>query len=327
MGERPGVVAVAGEVITDLVPAGPGGLLRAAPGGSPANVAVGLARLGVPTRMLARLSGDAFGRRLRRHLDTNGVSLGHAVQAAEPSSLAIVTVGEDGVHGAVDYDFRVDGTADWQWSDAELAGSIDNDVETLHVGSLAMVLEPGAAALSRLVEQVRGSVTITFDPNVRPLLMGARAAVLDRVERLVGQADVVKASAEDVGWLHPGVATAEVAQRWLALGPALVAVTLGSDGVVAAGRAAGVVRRPAVEMTVVDTVGAGDAFMSALIAGLSGRGLLGADRRDRLAATDASTLTAVLDEAALAAALTCARPGADPPSRAELAQARQVAAD
>ena len=116
------VVAVAGEVITDLVPAGSDGLFRAAPGGSPANVAVGLARLEVPARMLARLSSDVLGRRLREHLQRNGVDLSRVVEASEPSSLAIVALQPD---GSAAYDFRVDGTADWQWTDDELTEALD----------------------------------------------------------------------------------------------------------------------------------------------------------------------------------------------------------
>jgi fructokinase len=134
-----GVVAVAGEVIMDMVPAGGVDLFRAAPGGSPANVAVGLARLGVPARLLARLSGDVLGRRLRSHLAGNGVDLSHAVDASEPSSLAIVVLAED---GSADYDFRVDGTADWQWTDAEVADAVDG-VLALHVGSLGLTTPPG----------------------------------------------------------------------------------------------------------------------------------------------------------------------------------------
>ena len=108
-----------GEALIDLVPRDQDGLYQAVPGGSPANVAVGLARLEVPTRMVARLADDPFGRRIRRHLAGNGVDLGAVVSAAEPTSLAIVDV-EPG--GAVSYDFRVDGTADWHWRDAELDG-------------------------------------------------------------------------------------------------------------------------------------------------------------------------------------------------------------
>jgi fructokinase len=317
------LVAVAGEVLVDLVPAEGGGLFRATPGGSPANVAVGLHRLGMPVRLVARLASDPMGRLLRRHLETNGLDLGHVVAAAEPTSLAIVSVEED---GTVAYDFRVDGTADWQWTDAELADVVDGDVAALHVGSLAMALEPGASALRRLVERARDEVTITFDPNVRPLLMGRREDVVTRVEALVALTDVVKASAEDLVWLHPADTPAVVAMRWLGLGPSLVAITLGPDGVIAVGSAAGPMERPAVPVTVVDTVGAGDAFMAALVAGLGERGLLGRAQSGRLATLGRAELEAVLDGAALAAALTCARLGADPPTSDELLRARQVAA-
>jgi fructokinase len=126
------VVAVAGEALVDLVPAGREGLFEAAPGGSPANVAVGLARLGVPVRLLARIAADPLGRRIRAHLTGNGVDLSWAVNAGEPTSLAIVTVGPD---GSPEYDFRVEGTADWQWRDAELVGSLDEGVVALHGGS------------------------------------------------------------------------------------------------------------------------------------------------------------------------------------------------
>jgi fructokinase len=313
------IVAVAGEVLTDLVPAGEDGLFHAVPGGSPANVAVGLSRLGVTARMLARLGPDALGRRLRSHLEVNGVRLDRAVTAEEPSSLAVVSLGPD---GAAEYDFRVDGTADWQWTDDELAEAVDDDVDALHVGSLAMLVEPGAAALHRLVERVRPAATISYDPNVRPALMGDRSAAAARVERLVALADVVKASTDDLAWLYPGVRPVDVARDWLAAGPSLVVVTRGGDGVLAAGRAAGELHRPAVPVVVRDTVGAGDAFMAGLLHGLSDRGLLGAGNRGRLAELKADVAVDLLDDAALVAALTCARSGADPPTSAELREAR-----
>jgi fructokinase len=310
-----GVVAVAGEALIDLVPAGREGLFEAAPGGSPANVAVGLARLGVPTRLLARIAADLLGRRIRAHLAGNGVDLSWAVRAGEPTSLAIVAVGPD---GSPEYDFRVEGTADWQWRDAELTGVLDGRVLALHGGSLAFTMPPGADALGRLFERARDTVTVSYDPNCRPLLMGAPEAVRDRIEGLVALADVVKVSAEDLAWLLPGRAPEEVAQAWLATGPAIVAVTLGPAGVMAAAREAGMVRRPGRQVTIVDTVGAGDAFMSALLAGFHRRGLLGADRRAQLGAAGADTISAVLEEAVLASAITCTRHGADPPTAQEL---------
>jgi len=317
-GEHPGVVAVAGEALVDFVPAGEPGLFRAAPGGSPANVAVGLARLGVPTRLLARIADDLLGHRLRAHLDANGVDLSFVVRAAEPTSLAIVAVGPDGV---VEYDFRVEGTADWQWRDHELDGALDGQVVALHAGSLALTMAPGADALQRLLAQARQAMTVSYDPNCRPLLMGAPGAVLGRIETLVGLADVVKASADDLAWLLPDRPVEQVAEAWLAKGPSLVVITLGPGGLVAASRQAGVLRRPGRAVEVVDTVGAGDTCMAALLGGLHRRGLLGAGGRAALQAVDAATLGELADEAVLAAAITCTRPGADPPTAAELAAA------
>jgi fructokinase len=296
------------------VPAGREGLFEAVPGGSPANVAVGLARLGVPARLLARIAADPLGRRIRNHLAGNGVDLSWAVKAGEPTSLAIVAVGPD---GSPEYDFRVEGTADWQWRDAELTGVLDDQVVALHGGSLAFTMPPGADALGRLFERAGDTATVSYDPNCRPLLMGAPQTVRDRIEGLVALADVVKVSAEDLAWLLPGRPPEQVAGEWLAKGPAIVAVTLGPGGVMAAG-GAGIVRRPGRRVAIVDTVGAGDSFMSALLAGLHRRGLLGVDRRTQLGAVDTDTLSAVLDEAVLASAITCTRHGADPPTAQHL---------
>jgi fructokinase len=312
--EGPSVVAVAGEALIDLVPAGREGLFEAVPGGSPANVAVGLVRLGVPARLLARIAADPLGRRIRDHLAGNGVDLSWAVKAGEPTSLAIVAVGPD---GSPEYDFRVQGTADWQRRDAELTGVLDDQVVALHGGSLAFTMPPGAEALGRLFERAGGTATVSYDPNCRPLLMGAPQTVRDRIEGLVALADVVKVSAEDLAWLLPGRPPEQVAEGWLAKGPAIVAVTLGPGGVMAAG-GAGIVRRPGRRVAIVDTVGAGDSFMSALLAGLHRRGLLGVDRRAHLGAVDTDTLSAVLDEAVLASAITCTRHGADPPTAQHL---------
>lgn len=308
-----GIVAVAGEALVDLVPAPVGGYLEIAPGGSPANVAVGLARLGVPVRMLARLADDPLGRRMRAHLADNGVALDHAVPAVEQTSMALVTVDDDGVPS---YDFRVDGTADWQWTADELAPALDGPVVAVHSGSLALTTEPGATPLRALLERAAATATVSYDPNCRPLLMGDPAGVLAGVHALLAVADVVKVSSEDLEWL--GLSPEAALEDWLARGPAVVAVTLGGDGVLA-GTADGVrTRRPGIAVTVVDTVGAGDTFSAALLAGLYARDLLGASRRPELRALDTATLDALLDHAARAAAITCSRRGCDPPTAAEL---------
>ncbi|MBN9108250.1 MAG: carbohydrate kinase [Pseudonocardia sp.] len=318
----PGVVAVAGEALVDIVPAPVAGYHELAPGGSPANTAVGLARLGVPVRMLARLADDLLGRRLRAHLERNGVDLRHVVAAAEPSSMAVVEVDERGV---ASYDFRVDGTADWQWTAAELADALSVDqrggpVVALHTGSLALTTAPGAAVLRDLVRRAAPTATVSYDPNCRPLLMGDVGVVLAGVHEMVGLADVVKVSSEDLDWLLPGTSYEAVVDDWLARGAALVAVTLGADGVLA-GTAAGLwARLPGRPVQVVDTVGAGDTFSAGLLAGLHMRGLLGAAAREALRAIASDDLDAVLDGAIRAAAITCSRRGADPPTAEELAR-------
>jgi fructokinase len=319
IGSRRGSVVVIGEALVDLVPAGDE-LWRAAPGGSPANVAVGLARLGVPTRMGARLSADAFGRLLRDHLTGNGVDLSAAICAAEASSLAVVSVGPD---GGAEYDFRVQGTADWQWTDGELERLLSDPEQApaaVHMGSLAAILPPGAEPLRRLIERARHAATVSYDPNCRPLLMGERDAVLPQVLDFVAGADVVKASEDDLRWLYPDLAVAEVAVRWSRLGPALVVVTLGPSGALATA-AAGQLRVPGRAVSVVDTVGAGDSFMAALLAGLSRRNVLGAARRSALRSLGGPEIEELLREAVVASALTCTRAGADPPTAAELSAA------
>jgi fructokinase len=307
-------IAVAGEALVDVVPAPVEGLFEFAPGGSPANVAVGLSRLGVPARMLARLGSDFLGVRLRRHLESNGVEMDHVVAAAEPSSLAIVDVSPEGV---ADYDFRIDGTADWQWTPGELDGALD-DVIALHSGSLALTQEPGATVLRELMAKARATATVSFDPNMRPRLMGSPAAVLPGVLELLQVADLVKVSDEDLRWLLPDTPPGAVLDEWLSRGPALVAITLGGEGVLA-GTAAGVrTSMPGRAVEVIDTVGAGDSFSAALLAGLHARDLLGPSRRAELRAISPVRLDEVLEEAVTASAITCSRRGAQPPTQEEL---------
>jgi fructokinase len=324
-GSDNGVVAVAGEALVDLVPAPVGGYFEIAPGGSPANVALGLARLGVPARLLARIADDMLGKRIRDHLTHNGVQLDHAVDAKEQTSLAMVSLDAD---GSPAYDFRINGTADWQWTPAELAGALDpgasGPVVALHSGSIALTTPPGDAVLRDLLARAADSVTISYDPNCRPLLMGRAESVLDGVHELLGVADVVKVSQEDLHWLVPDLSPEQVVDDWLGRGATLVAVTLGAEGVLA-GTSSGLrARRPGVSVKVIDTVGAGDTFSAALLAGLHRARLLGAAKRQALASLDYSTLDELLHDAVLAAAICCSRRGADPPTRGDLRLSRMA---
>lgn len=300
-----GVIAVCGEALIDLLPAAPTSY-EAVPGGSPANTAVALARLGTPVTLLARLSRDPFGRQLRAHLEGNGVDLRHAVDAAEESSLAIATRADD---GSAAYRFVLDGTADFQWTDDEL-GPLPAEVTTVHAGSLALMRAP---AVERFLDRTRAAATISIDPNLRPDKGFDRVAAAAAVQRWLRIADVVKASTDDVALLHPDADPVEVARDWLVAGPALVVLTAGSAGATAV-TSRGVVHREALPTDVVDTVAAGDTFTAGLLHVLAQRGRLGG-RLDGLTSGD---LDAALDMALRAARVTCSRRGADPPYAHEI---------
>jgi fructokinase len=299
---------VVGEALVDLVGQRGGRTFSAHPGGSPANVALGLARLGVPVTLKTRLGRDAFGDMILAHLEASGVVVDGGAGERAKTTVAIATLAA----GIASYDFRID------W-DVESLEPLPVETRCLHTGSLATVLPPGNAHVVDLVEREheRGRVTVSYDPNVRPALLGDAEQARPDIEHLVAMSDVVKVSDEDLRWLYPDRPDEDVAQGWLASGPALVVVTRGGAGVYAVA-ASLELHRDAVPIDLVDTVGAGDSFTSGLLDGLQRADLVGGARRDALAAIDEATLGSVVDAAALIAAITCSRPGADPPTRAEV---------
>ncbi|UZN04370.1 carbohydrate kinase family protein [Cellulomonas sp. S1-8] len=307
-----GRALVIGEALVDAVRR-PDGSRDDFPGGSPANVALGLARLGRRVDLLTWLAPDAHGDLVRRHLEASGVRVLRGDRA--PARTPVATAHLDAA-GVATYAFDLEWDLPSTWDE-------DDDALVVHTGSIATVLTPGAPRVAELLESRRATSTTTYDPNLRPALMGDPADVLPVVERLVRAADVVKVSDEDLAWLLPGVAPAEVAEDWSRSGPALVVVTHGGDGAFASTSAGARLSVPAPRVTVADTVGAGDSFMGGLIDGLWSAGLLGADRRAALHEVDAATVERVLARCALIAALTVSRPGADPPSGAELEAAQQ----
>jgi len=308
---------VIGESVADIVRS-PGRDDVTHPGGSPANTAYGLARLGHPTALLTQLGPDPAGRLIGDHLRSAGVRL--LTDDAAHTPTAIVTLNR---HGSADYAFDINWTLqdsalqDSALQDAALKDAALASPRHVHFGSIAAVRAPGAAATLAAVARLRGRATVSYDPNVRPRLMGERRAAVAQVERCVALSDLAKASDEDLAWLYPGEPEQSVAARWLALGPAAVLVTRG-DGEATGSTRTGAVSVPAVRTAVADTVGAGDSFMSATLDALAALGLLGAARRSELAALGSGTLAAVLRHAAAAAAVTVSRPGANPPTAAEL---------
>ncbi len=304
-----GAVLVVGEALVDVVRRADGSVDEH-PGGSPANVALGLARLGRATHLLTHVGDDERGARITAHLQASGVHLvAGSVQPGASSTAQAVLAGD----GSATYDFQL------EWNPpAPGGGDLPADLLAVHTGSIAATLAPGAAEVERLLTDHHGRVTTSYDPNLRPRIMGSPDAVRDQVERLVTVADVVKISDEDARWLHEDRTPEGVVAGWLAGGSALVVLTRGSGGATALCRA-GEVTVAAPPVRVADTVGAGDSFTSGLLDALWSQGLLGGPARGALAAISTSALELAVHRAVAAAAVTVSRPGADPPRRDELA--------
>ena len=301
---------VIGEALIDIVERD-GQVTGEHVGGSPLNVAVGLARLDRGVDFLTHIGDDARGRRIAEYVESSGVQLVSGSMSADHTPTAVATLDKD---GSAQYTFDID----WQ-----LAGTPEVTPPLVaHTGSIASWHEPGCRATAALLDTYHPSATITFDPNVRPALIEDGDATRGRIDRLLEKCDVVKASDEDLRWIDPSRSPEQIASAWQAHGPSIVAVTMGERGAFAVSDA-GLVHVEARPVQVVDTVGAGDAFMTGLIDALWALGLLGAERRRALAGIDGAALRDVLEQASLASALTVARPGADLPDRAALQRGRQ----
>jgi fructokinase len=299
---------VVGEALVDVVPDADG-RPRDLPGGSPANVAITLARLGRRVRLATTLADDPRGHAVRRWLEVSGVDVDASAPGSGRTSSAVVTLD---AHGAATYDF------DLSW---DLAAVDPGDADVLHVGSVATVLPPGDRVVRDLVAARRQDCVISFDPNARPVLTPDAATAREQVEDLVGLSDVVKVSDEDLGWYHPGLDPVAVAMRWAAVGPGLVVVTRGGDGAVAVRHDGRRVEVPVVRVLVADTVGAGDTFSGVLLDALADLDVHGPEGARRLRGLSDEEVRLVLRTACVGASVTVSRPGADPPDRAELAAA------
>jgi fructokinase len=287
----------------------PDGQVAARPGGSPYNAARTLARLGAETTFLARLSGDGLGRLLRERLLAEGAALGVPELSGRPSTLAVATLNQA---GSADYAFYLDGTAGADLGYEALKKAFPANAVVLHVGDLGLVMEPIGTAIERLIgSDVPAGTLVLLDPNCRPSAVTDHAAYRRRISAIARRADIVKASTEDLAYLYPDAPPEEAARALLSHGSSIVLVTDGPHPA-RAFLPDRVLTQQVPSVTVVDTIGAGDAFGGGFLAwwAAHGRGQEDLHRDDQV--------KLALAAAVGAAALTCTRPGADPPTLPEL---------
>lgn len=304
---HPVTVLAAGEALIDIV-RGVDGEVTEHVGGSPANVATGLARLGHPTVLATHIGRDERGERITAYLAERGVRITPGSDGAEATPTAAATVDAAGV-ATYEFDLR------WVLPGVDLGG-----IGHVHTGSIAATLEPGGHQVVDLIERARLTATVSYDPNARPSIMGTPEDARQRIEECIGRSDVVKCSTEDAEWLYAGAPIPVIAREWGRLGPGLVVITQGGDGALihlsGSGRSAHVEAR---RIDVVDTVGAGDSFMAGLVSGLLDEGLLGsAQARARLAVTEMAPVERAVLRGIATASYTVARAGAASPTRQDL---------
>ncbi|NRG16593.1 carbohydrate kinase [Rhizobiales bacterium] len=307
------MILVCGEALFDLFAeeTATGFQIDARIGGSPFNVAVGLSRLETQAAFFSGLSTDLFGRRLRQALKSEGVDLRFAVQKNAPTTLSVVSLGPD---GSPEYAFNGEGAADRLIETGDLP-KLDDKIEAIHLGSFSALVEPVGMSVLDLVRRESARRVISYDPNIRPTVVPDMESWRARLEELLDHVHILKISAEDLENLYSGADRVTLAASWIERGVRLVIVTDGGKGAYGftAGRELHV---PGRTVDVADTVGAGDSFQAALLAALSRKGLL---KADRLRNIDVDTLSAILSFAVDAAAITCSRRGADLPSLGDLA--------
>jgi fructokinase len=302
------MILSAGEALFDMIAVDADGhrLFEPVIGGSPLNVALGLARLGRDVAFLTQLSTDMFGDWLWDFMGAEAIDRRWVVRAPRPTTMAYVALDAS---GQPHYAFYAEAAADRSLTPETLPTGLPDEVACVHFGSVSLALEPTASTLLGFAEEIAPHRVISIDPNIRPSLIADRTLHRRRIDRLIARADVVKASNEDVEWLYGESDVEAVARRWSTAGPRIAVVTDGDRGSVAAIGGVGL-RIPAVSVEVVDTVGAGDTFQAALLDRLAESGVL---TKAGIGSIDLAGLEPAVRFAAAAAALTCSRRGADLP--------------
>jgi fructokinase len=298
-----GQVWVVGEALIDLIREGVD--RKRVVGGGPANTAKALAKLGIDTQFIDGISTDGYGQMAKDELVSTGVKLDYVKYSDKPTCLAIVSLSES---GSATYEFVIENTATFDFILEWLPNPQTDRPSLLHIGTLATVIEPGASELFEWAQSVVKVAPIVFDPNIRPAVISDQKQYVAQVERWVEISSAVKVSDDDIKWLYPSLDIEQVVNRWLTKGPSLIVVTYGDKGL-AGYRKDEVVSVEAVQIKVIDTVGAGDTVGAILVEAIVKGGLV---------SLTGARLETMLKRAAKAAAITVSRIGANPPTREEL---------
>jgi fructokinase len=319
------MIVVIGEALIDLIEdKSTAGKYQAVVGGANANVAIALARAGAKQQLLARISSDAFGQKIRQRLVDNKVGLDYAIAAKEPTSVAIASIGAS---GGASYSFYVENTADWGWTNQELPSQQTMEAlgtTALQFGCLTMAMPPGNAVVEAWAKEYfdKDLMTLSHDVNVRPALGFDRNKERARVERVNSFSHLIKASDDDINWLYglePGSNVDQIAWDWIGQSAKIVFVTRGGDG-------ASIYRKNKTKLDVQsrkvkvqDSVGAGDTFCANTLAQLQKLGALGSGAFERLANLTDQQLVEIAKVSSIAASMACEKTGAEPPTDSELA--------
>jgi len=296
-------VWVAGEVLIDLIPEG--SERNPIVGGGPANTAKALSKIGIDTQFIDGISTDDYGQMAKNELVASGVKLDYVKYSDKPTCLAIVLLSDS---GSASYEFVIENTATFDFTPDWLPNPQSERPLLLHIGTLAIAIEPGASVLFNWAQSVAKVAPIVFDPNIRPAVISDREKYVIQVERWVSISSAVKVSDEDIKWLYPSLEIDQVVNNWLAKGPSLIVVTYGDKGL-AGYRVGEKVIVDAVKVAVADTVGAGDIVGAILVEAIV---------KDGLDTLSGVRLEMMLKRAAKAAAITVSRSGANPPTLREI---------
>ena len=310
------MILCCGEALIDFVPLSGGDVYRPCPGGSIYNIALGLGRLETPVSFFSKLSKDFFGDMLAKSLDKNGVDTSYCPRTDAPTTLAFVSLPNEEKDDEPQYAFYAKQSADRSLAEDELPEKLSENIKALHFGSISLAMEPGATSLETLMKRESGNRIVSLDPNIRSSLMPDKKAYFERFEKWIELVDSIKLSQADMDWLYPDEKTEAIIARWFDMGINLCILTLGSTGAKGYTPNKEPIFAPTPKIEVSDTIGAGDAFLSATLAYLHKLDFLHSKKHLQNISTE--ELSKCLTYANRAAAINCSREGANPPYKNEL---------